>query len=89
MVGSIVVGFAGAPCLEATVLAAVDPGSNPASDGLLLRVIPLSLLSVSFYLSSPLKGIKVFFFLNGRMEASIRARLVKYQLEKNKQCFVA
>ena len=42
-------------CIEATVLAAVGPGSNPASDGVLLHV---SLLSVSFYLSCPLKGIK-------------------------------
>ena len=40
MVGSVVVGCAGAPCIEAPVLAAVGPGSNPASDGLLLRVIP-------------------------------------------------
>ena len=40
MVGSVVVGCAGAPCIEATVLAAVGPGSYPASDGLLLRVIP-------------------------------------------------
>ena len=40
MVGSVVVGCAGAPCIEATVLAAVGPGLNPASDGLLLRVIP-------------------------------------------------
>ena len=43
MVGSVVVACAGAPCIEAPVLAAVGPGSNPASDGLLLRVIsPLS-----------------------------------------------
>jgi len=40
MVGSVVVGCARAPCIEATDLAAVGPGSNPASDGLLLRVIP-------------------------------------------------
>ena len=59
MVGSVVVGCAGAPCIEATVLAAVGPGSNPASDGLLLS-FPFSLLSVSFYLSCPLKGIKEF-----------------------------
>jgi len=40
MVGSVVVGCAGAPCIEATVLTAVGPGSNPTSEGLLLRVIP-------------------------------------------------
>ena len=40
MVGSVVVGCADSLCIEATVLAAVGPGSNPASDGLLLRVIP-------------------------------------------------
>ena len=40
MVGSVVVGCARAPGIEATDLAAVGPGSDPASDGLLLRVIP-------------------------------------------------
>jgi len=39
-VGSVVVGCADAPCIEATVLTAVGPISNPASDGLLLRLIP-------------------------------------------------
>ena len=32
MAGSVLVGAAGNPCIEATVLAAVGPGSNPASD---------------------------------------------------------
>ena len=52
MVGSVVVGCAGAPCVEATVLAADGAGSNPASDGLLLRVIPpLSAFSFLSFLS--------------------------------------
>ena len=46
IVGSVVVGFADAPCIEATVLAAVGNGSNPASDGLLLHVIPPYFLSL-------------------------------------------
>jgi len=50
MVGSVIVGFAGAPCIEATVLAAVGPGSNPASDGLLLPLIP-PLSAFCFFLS--------------------------------------
>ena len=59
VVGSVVVGCAGAPCIEATVLAAVGPGLNPASDGLLLRAIPphvffLSVLSI--------KRLKLSFF---------------------------
>jgi len=45
-----------------------------------------SLCSFSFYLSCPLKGIKFFFFFflktDRWMEASIRARLVKYHLVK-------
>ena len=87
MVGSVVVGFAGAPCIEAPVLTAVSPGSNPASDGLLLRVIP-PLSAFCLFLS--VLSIKRHKKKNGRMEASIRARLVKYHLEKkNKQCFVA
>ena len=47
MVCSLVVGFAGAPCIEASVLAAVGPDSNPASDFYCVS-FPLSLLSVSF-----------------------------------------
>ena len=65
MVGSVVVGCAGAPRIEAAVLAAVGPSSNPASDAFYCVSFPLSLLSVSFYLSCPLKGIKnVCFFTN-------------------------
>ena len=72
MVGSVVVGFAGAPCIEAPVLTAVSPGSNPASDGLLLRVIP----PLSFYLSCPLKGIKKIILKNGRMDESVDKSMV-------------
>ena len=57
-VGSVVVGCAGAPCTEAAVPAAVGPGSNHVLDSLLQRAIPLSLLSVSSYLSCPLNSLK-------------------------------
>ena len=40
-------GRAPAPCVEAIVLVAGDPGSNPVPSGLILRVIPLSLPPVS------------------------------------------
>jgi len=49
MVGSVVVGCAGAPCIEATVLAAVGPDSNPTSDGLLLSHSP-SLCFLSLFI---------------------------------------
>ena len=42
-------GSAPAPCVEATVLVAGDPGSNPEPSGLILRVIPP--LSASCFLS--------------------------------------
>ena len=85
MVGSVVVGCAGAPSIEATVLTAVGPGSNPASDGLLLLVIPplsafclfLSVLSIRRH-----KKINKINKTDRWMEASIRAQLVKYHLEK-------
>jgi len=61
VVGSVVVGCAGAPCIEATVLAAVGPCSNPALDGLLLRVIsPLSALCLFLSVMS-IKRQKNFF----------------------------
>jgi len=70
MVGSVVVGFAGAPCIQATVVAAVGPVRIPHRMAFYCVSFPLSLLSVSFYLSRPLKGI-IFFFLNRRMDESV------------------
>ena len=60
--GSVVVGCGGTPCIEATVLAAVGPGSNPASDGLLQRVIPPLSAFCLFLSVLSIKRHKIFFF---------------------------
>ena len=71
MVGSVVVGCAGAPCIEATVLAAVGPGSNPASDGLLLRVIPPLSAFCLFLSVLSIKRHKKMNEKNGLMDGSV------------------
>ena len=51
-------GRAPAPCVEATVLPAGDPGSNPAPSGLILHVIPPSLSLCTIKAKSPKNILK-------------------------------
>ena len=53
-----VVNIAPAPCVEATILAAGDPGSNPAPSSLILHVIPPSLCFLSISTNLSIKGKK-------------------------------
>ena len=64
-------GSAPAPCVEATVLVAGDPGSNPEPSGLILRVIPP--LSASYFLS-----ISTVLYIKGKKSPK------KYTLKKKK-----
>ena len=71
MIGSVVVGCAGAPYIEATVVAAVGPGSNPVLDGLLLRVIhPLSAFCLFLSVLSIKRHAKKL-KKTGRMDGSV------------------